>query len=186
MPLLGVHGRQAAATVRTVVDVLGRELLQRATAQAQVLDGPGQPAGVRGERQHLSDDLELLAGLAVHVDAAGLDLADDLAVVAGPQAVSLTVAHAAGTISTAHADPDLSRLPAPRDRQQRLQRVAGPGAGQAGPRGPPAVPGPRRGPAGLGLGRAETRKGQGLHPGYRPRTPRLCRRRVRGLRGDHL
>src|SRR5437660_3542078 len=63
--------------MRAVVEVLGRELVAP-VAEAQVLDRPGQ-LGHRGrQRDQLRDDLELLAGVPVAVDAAGLGLDDDL------------------------------------------------------------------------------------------------------------
>ena len=63
-------------------------------AEAEVLDRPRQ-LRVRGrERQHLADDLELLAGVAVEVDLLGLGLDDDLAARRGvAQAVALSGAH---------------------------------------------------------------------------------------------
>src|SRR5215831_5944070 len=81
-----------------VVDVLGRQLLERAAAQPQVLHCPGQVAGRGGKRKQLADHLELLAGVAIHVDRARLDFTNDLAVRFGPQAIQLTLAHEGGNI----------------------------------------------------------------------------------------
>src|SRR5690242_10081252 len=81
-----------------VVDVLRRQLLERTAAQPQVLNRPWQVARRRGERQQLSDDLELLAGLTIDVDGPRLDLTNDLAVRFGPQAIELTLTHEGGNI----------------------------------------------------------------------------------------
>src|SRR5436190_9076111 len=72
--------RQPPPARDAVVHVLRVQLLERAPAQAEVLHRPRQVARRRRERQHLAHHLELLAALPVDVDAAGLHLADDLAV----------------------------------------------------------------------------------------------------------
>src|SRR4051812_21701789 len=84
LTLYGWHPAPAGGAVR---HVLGSQLLERASAQAEIVNRPGQVAGARGQRQDLADHGELLAGLPVDVDGSGLDLADDLAVVAGAQAI---------------------------------------------------------------------------------------------------
>src|SRR5204863_9838144 len=94
------EGGEAAPAVRAVVHVPGRELLERAAAEPQVLDRPRQVAVRRRQRQHLAHHVELLAGLAVDVDGPRLDLADQLAVRTGPQAVPLALAHRRGNISS--------------------------------------------------------------------------------------
>jgi hypothetical protein len=71
---------KAAAAVRAVVEVVWHELLERASAETQVLDRPGQVAGGGREGQEPAHDLELLSAVAVDVDRARLDLADDLAI----------------------------------------------------------------------------------------------------------
>src|SRR5206468_4020161 len=121
---------EAPAAMRTVGHVLWSELLQRTPAQAQVLDGPRQAARVRRERQDLADDLELVPGLTVDIDGSRLDLADQLAVGAGAQAVELVLGHEGGSYqgpplsrhnAALGADPDLPWLPPPGDGQQHLQ-----------------------------------------------------------------
>ena len=79
----------------------------------------------------------------------------------------------------ADARPDLSRLPAARHRQQRLQRQPRPGARPARPRRPPALPGPRGGAldwvdavgrweAGLASSAAGSSPGRGSITAYLP------------------
>jgi hypothetical protein len=80
-------GREPAAAGRAIGHVLGRQLLQRAPAQAQVLDRPGQAALAGRQRQDLPHDGELFTRLAVDVHGSGLDLADDLAIGLGAQAI---------------------------------------------------------------------------------------------------
>ncbi len=88
----------APAAGGTVVEVLLRELVAP-VAEAQVLHGPGQTRGRRGERQDLADDLQLVAAFAVAIDLAGLGLEHDLAPAGGvSQAVALTGAHAQDSI----------------------------------------------------------------------------------------
>jgi hypothetical protein len=82
-----LDSREPAAARRAVRHILGCQLLERATAQPQVLDRPGQAALARGERQDLPDHGELVTGLTVDVHDPRLDLANDLAVVPGAQAV---------------------------------------------------------------------------------------------------
>jgi hypothetical protein len=84
---LPLDSRKPAATCRAVRHVLRCQLLQRATAQPQVLDRPGQPALAWCRREQLPDHGELLTGLTVDVDSSRLDLADDLAVALGAQAI---------------------------------------------------------------------------------------------------
>src|SRR4051794_36574196 len=74
----GREGRHAPPARRAVVEVLGRQLVAPA-AVAQVLDAPREAGHVGRERQDDPDGLELLAGLPVDVDLAGLGLDDDLA-----------------------------------------------------------------------------------------------------------
>src|SRR3954447_16322898 len=108
--------------MRTVRHVLRGKLLERAPAQAQVLDRPGQVALGRRQGQDLADDLELVPGLTVDVHRSGLDLADQLAVGPRAQAVELRLRHGGGNYQgvrpywPARADPDLPRLPPPRHR----------------------------------------------------------------------
>src|SRR2546423_1711915 len=116
---------QPSPAGNAVVHVLPGQLLEWAAAEAQGLDGPCEVRGRGRQRQDLAHDLELLAALAVDVDPAWLDLADDLAVRAGSQAVSLIGAHERGTLpSAAGANTGLPRLPAARHGQQHLQRLA--------------------------------------------------------------
>jgi len=98
-------GGQPPAAVKAVVQVLWHQLLQGAPTQAKVLDRPGKLAGGGGQRQHLSDDLEGLAALAVYVVGARLDLPDDLSVGASAKAVLLAKAHAGGSLAIAKAEP---------------------------------------------------------------------------------
>src|SRR5436305_7568722 len=100
-PGLGAQRGEAPPAVRAVVDVLRGELLERAAAQPEVLDRPGEVARGWGERQDLAHDLELLAGLPVDVDRPGLDLEDELAVRSRPQPVSLLLTHGGRNISAA-------------------------------------------------------------------------------------
>src|SRR3954467_9594385 len=74
----GREGRHAPPARRAVVEVLGRQLVAP-VAVAQVLDAPREAGHVGRERQDDPDGLELLAGLPVDVDLAGLGLDDDLA-----------------------------------------------------------------------------------------------------------
>jgi hypothetical protein len=76
-----------AATGRAVRDVLRCELLERTSTQPQVLDRPREVAGARGEREHFPDHLELLTALTIDIDGPRLDLANDLAVAPGAQAI---------------------------------------------------------------------------------------------------
>jgi hypothetical protein len=98
---LALDRGEAAAAVWAVVEVLRHELLKRAAAEAEVLDGPGQVARGGRERKQLADDLELLSAVAVHVDGPRLDLADHLAVGPGAEAVLLALAHERGNIPAA-------------------------------------------------------------------------------------
>src|SRR5688572_9561280 len=68
----------AAAAGGAVVEVLLRQLVAP-VAEAEVLHGPRQPAQRRLEREDDAGDLELLARLAVAVDAVRLGFEDDLA-----------------------------------------------------------------------------------------------------------
>ena len=96
----------------------------------------------------LPTDLELLPGLAVGVDLAGLGLDDDLAAGGGgAQAISLwprsdlrgwPSRSVAGQMA---ADPHLPRLSPARDRLQRLQRAPRAALGARRARGAPALPG---------------------------------------------
>jgi hypothetical protein len=82
-----LDSREPAAARRAVRHVLRRQLLERASAQAQVLDRPRQAALARREREDLAHDGELVTSLAVDVHGSRLDLADDLAVSLGAQSV---------------------------------------------------------------------------------------------------
>jgi hypothetical protein len=78
-----------------VIEILLGELVTP-VAEAQVVDRPGELRRRGGQRQQLTDDLELLAGLAVAVGASGLRLHDHLA--SGrrrPHAVLLPQSHRA-------------------------------------------------------------------------------------------
>src|SRR5829696_7194684 len=170
--------------MRAVVEVLLGQLLERAPAQAQVLDRVGQVAGRGRQRQHRADHLELLSALAVDVPLARLGLADDLAVRAGSQAILLAGGHGRGRIaadiperSSGDAHPDLPRLPAPGHRQQHLQRQPGARPRAHGPRGGPALPGAQ-------LGRS--RGCHGPQPRHRARAARVRGRHLRGLRREAL
>jgi hypothetical protein len=78
-----------------VIEVLLGELVTP-VAEAQVVDRPGELGRGGGEREQLGDGLELLAGLAVAVDAPGLGLDDHLAAGRGcAHAVSLPQSHRA-------------------------------------------------------------------------------------------
>ena len=92
--------------------------------------------------------------------------------------------------SPTDARPDLPRLPAPRHRLQRLQRLPRAGAGRPRTRGPPALPGPRRPTSwtwvGLGRWRRPARGGDRPQPGHRRPAARLRRRLLRGLRGEDV
>jgi hypothetical protein len=84
LPLDGWKPAPARGAVR---NILRCELLQGASTEPQVLDRPGQPALGRSQREHFSDHGELLTGVSVDVYGPRLDLADDLAVTPGAQAV---------------------------------------------------------------------------------------------------
>ena len=96
-----LDGREPPAAVGAVVQVVLHELLERAAAQAEVLDRVREVARRGGEREHRSHHLELLAGLVVHVGDARLDLANDLAIRPGAQAILLTAGHRRGNNSGA-------------------------------------------------------------------------------------
>jgi hypothetical protein len=74
-------GWDSAVTVRTVVDVLLKELLAGAAADPEVLGGPGQLGSGRTDGQNLAYNDEVCAGLAVHVAVAVFDGGDDVALV---------------------------------------------------------------------------------------------------------
>jgi hypothetical protein len=86
---------EPAAAVGAVVQVLLHELLERASAEAEVLDRVREVARGRRERQDGPHNPELLAGLTVEIAHPGLDLANDLAVGAGAQSVLLAGWHGA-------------------------------------------------------------------------------------------
>src|SRR3954469_19491359 len=89
-PLYGGH---AAAARGAVVEVLLGELVAP-VAEPEVLDGPGQPALGRLQRQDDAGDLELFARLAVAIDTVRLSLDDDLAP-GGGRLHAVTLRHAA-------------------------------------------------------------------------------------------
>ena len=140
----------APATCRTVVQVLLGELVAPGT-EAKVLDRPGQPRGGGGEGEHLPDDLQRIAGLAVEIDLSGLGLDHDLPPAGGvAQAIALCTrgspsgADIIGADRRARGDggtdrlpvgarPDLPWLPARWDGIERLQRAPGRGAREARP-----------------------------------------------------
>jgi hypothetical protein len=83
------------AASRAVVQVLLGELVAP-VAEAQILHCPRQLGGCGGERQQLSDDLELRACVAIEVAAIGLGFDDDLAAGGGrTHAVLLARPHSA-------------------------------------------------------------------------------------------
>src|SRR3954452_24185390 len=94
-----LDGGHAAAAGGAVVEVLLGELVAP-VAEPEVLDGPGQLALGRLERQDDARDLELLAGLAVAVDTVRLGLDDDLAAGRGCRH-AITLRHAAAHFTCA-------------------------------------------------------------------------------------
>src|SRR5690349_2378306 len=87
-----LQGGHPAAAGGAVVEVLLGELVAP-VAEPEVLDGPRQPAHRRLARQDDALDLELLARLAVAVDAVRLGLDDDLAA-SGRCPHAITLRHA--------------------------------------------------------------------------------------------